>query len=205
MEDLAAFLRRCVGERGWSWRALARRAGVDHSTVSRLVRKQLRPSVGLLLALSRALGVPPAELFVRAGLPLPGDGSSWDVLLRMGVPDLPHPSALLAEVRALGERFCTPEGQRELEDGLSSLRPLLRDTPVDGIVSRLQAELGRADAPREIRGLAGGALGYLITRADRIADDTFAVGYVDDLIVLSLALREIERVREEGKTGPDGC
>ncbi|HEY7526532.1 MAG TPA: helix-turn-helix transcriptional regulator [Candidatus Limnocylindria bacterium] len=58
-DDFAAWLQERMGERGISQRMLALRAGVSHSSVSRLLSGDRSPSLPTAIALLRVLAVEP--------------------------------------------------------------------------------------------------------------------------------------------------
>jgi transcriptional regulator with XRE-family HTH domain len=56
--DFAGWLRDAMASRGMSQRMLAALSGIDHSTVSRLVKGEREPGLGTALALIRVLERP---------------------------------------------------------------------------------------------------------------------------------------------------
>jgi transcriptional regulator with XRE-family HTH domain len=66
--SIAANVRRARLRRGLTQETLAERAGQDLSYLQRVERGATNLSVGVLLALARALGVPPAALVRKARL-----------------------------------------------------------------------------------------------------------------------------------------
>lgn len=68
VDDLATWLNERVSERGWSLRETARRVGVSHTTIINIANGQVRASPELCQGLARVFGVPPEEVFRRAGL-----------------------------------------------------------------------------------------------------------------------------------------
>lgn len=68
--SIAANVRRVRQKRGLTQEVLAERAGQDLSYLQRVERGATNLSVGVLLALATALGVPPAAL-VRKARPVP--------------------------------------------------------------------------------------------------------------------------------------
>jgi transcriptional regulator with XRE-family HTH domain len=56
---------------GWSQNELARRAGIDSGTVSRLIRGVHEPTMGTLESIAKALDLNPVQLFRLAGIPIP--------------------------------------------------------------------------------------------------------------------------------------
>lgn len=66
--SIAANVRRARLRRGLTQEALAERAGQDLSYLQRVERGATNLTVGVLLALAKALGVPPAALVRKARL-----------------------------------------------------------------------------------------------------------------------------------------
>lgn len=76
-------------ELGWTQDELAARAGVSRGYLSRLERAvPEQPGLATLSRICGAMGRTWAELFVEAGLGLPGDVSLADVGLGLGDPEL---------------------------------------------------------------------------------------------------------------------
>ena len=65
--DVGARLRALREDAGMSLRALARELGITPSAVSQIETGRLRPSIGRLIAITEALGVPLAAAFGAAG------------------------------------------------------------------------------------------------------------------------------------------
>lgn len=63
-----------IKKRDWSYSELARRMGVVPSNVSMVLNGHLKPTWDFCAAVSRAINLPPEEIFRRAGLlpSLPG-------------------------------------------------------------------------------------------------------------------------------------
>ena len=78
VDDLASWLRQEVETRGWSLREMARRAGVSHTAIINVANGRTRPGASFCLKIARALGVPPEEVYRRAGLlpPTPAESAS---------------------------------------------------------------------------------------------------------------------------------
>lgn len=91
--ELPAFLRAEIDHRGLDASRLARKAGVDKSTLSKLLNNpEIRPEFATLEKLSRALAVPLVRLMVAAGVD-PGDleisiDELQDAMLFQAVPEL---------------------------------------------------------------------------------------------------------------------
>src|SRR5262245_47647845 len=90
-------------EAGLSLRQLANLSGVPMSSVNRLLKDEVeQPSPEHLAALARALELNTADLFLLAGLPVPQEAASLEVMLRKGygVSDDDVP-ALKQEIEAI--------------------------------------------------------------------------------------------------------
>lgn len=69
--NLSHWLARQMEDRGWSARELARRAGVSHTTVNRVVNNLAPASADFCVGIARALGESPEDVLRLAGqLPL---------------------------------------------------------------------------------------------------------------------------------------
>jgi transcriptional regulator with XRE-family HTH domain len=70
---------------GYSFRQLAHLSGVNVSVVNRLLKDQIeQPVPNHLVALARALELNATDLFLLAGLPVPDEVASLDIMLRKG-------------------------------------------------------------------------------------------------------------------------
>jgi transcriptional regulator with XRE-family HTH domain len=68
MEHFGTWLAEQLQKRDWSMSELARRCGVSHATISRLISGNQNPSPELCREIARALVVPPENVFRKAGL-----------------------------------------------------------------------------------------------------------------------------------------
>lgn len=57
-----------LAKRGWGVTELSRRMGITHSAVSHVLSKRNKPSTDFCHGLADAFGIPPAEVFSKAGL-----------------------------------------------------------------------------------------------------------------------------------------
>ncbi len=80
-EQLIDWVYERLDHEGWSIRELARRAGVNHSTISMVLNRTRNPGPDLCRGLARAFNVPPDVVFRLAGL-LPERPSAPDPGLR---------------------------------------------------------------------------------------------------------------------------
>jgi transcriptional regulator with XRE-family HTH domain len=68
---------------GYSLRQLAALSGVPMSSVNRLLKDEVaQPTPEHLMALARVLECRDTDLFILAGLPIPAQGASLEVMLR---------------------------------------------------------------------------------------------------------------------------
>ncbi|MCD4738336.1 MAG: helix-turn-helix transcriptional regulator [Anaerolineae bacterium] len=70
--EFSEWLGKEIKSRGWSAANLSRRSGVASAQISRILNRERGIGPDSCLAIARALGVPPVEVFRRAGL-LPGN------------------------------------------------------------------------------------------------------------------------------------
>ena len=79
-ENFGEHLRRELRARNWTIRYFALRSGVDHSTISRLMKGQREPTLATAIRLDAALHGPSPS----ADPGIPGRGASFDPLDRIG-------------------------------------------------------------------------------------------------------------------------
>ena len=105
-QSLGEVLEAARQEAGYSLRQLANLSGLAMSSVNRLLKDEVdQPSAEHLVALARALELNATDLFLLAGLPLPNQAASLDIMLRTGygvstdeIPELKRQiEALIAE------------------------------------------------------------------------------------------------------------
>ncbi|MDQ7903090.1 helix-turn-helix transcriptional regulator [Phytohabitans sp. ZYX-F-186] len=102
-QTLGQYLESARQEAGYSLRQLAGISGLAMSSVNRLLKDEVeQPSPEHLTALARALELNATDLFLLAGLPIPEQAASLDIMLRKGygVSDDELP-ALKREIEAL--------------------------------------------------------------------------------------------------------
>ena len=67
-EKLRAWLQQETNRRGWSYRELARQAGVSQSNMSRVVTGDMPPSADFCIRIATAFDEPPVKLLKLAGI-----------------------------------------------------------------------------------------------------------------------------------------
>jgi transcriptional regulator with XRE-family HTH domain len=110
-QTLGRHLEAARQEAGYSLRQLAALSGVAMSSVNRLLKDEVeQPLPEHLVALARALELNATDLFLLAGLPLPDQVASLDIMLRKGygVSDEELP-ALKREIEALIAKHHKPD------------------------------------------------------------------------------------------------
>ncbi|MCL6594844.1 MAG: helix-turn-helix domain-containing protein [Firmicutes bacterium] len=187
---------------GWSLRALGARAGVHHTTLSRLMAGRAAPTPRLLRLLAPHLGLDPDRLVALARAGAADEEPAW------GVPEGIGPG----HVRATLEQLAALAGGAEVEGlvraGYGPKRALLAQSGMAGpALARLDAlfELyaqGGDDLPQALRRRVAAALLYFVLSVDAIPDDRFPVGYLDDAWVAELVWREVDAHRRA--LGPQG-
>jgi len=92
--DFSDWLNKQMNEKGWSQAELARRAGINRQVVSNYINKQReKPDYDILIAIARALNIPPETIFRAAGLLTPVS------------PDTEYEKRLIYLVRMLNDRY----------------------------------------------------------------------------------------------------
>ncbi len=66
--NFATWLQQELDLRGWNQSDLSKAAGVARSTISNILNMQRSPGPAVCLAVANALKLPPAVVFIRAGL-----------------------------------------------------------------------------------------------------------------------------------------
>ncbi len=195
-EHLARLITGRMAAQGLSLRALARQAGVSHSSISRLLRGRARPTADLLRAVAAPLGLPADELLGAAALAPAGAGDVLSALRGLGVD--PAPPELIGHVQAelarLREYAATAEARaavrRDLDRRLAALGAR------GPVAERLRglARLYLSDAPAPARTAAGSAVLYFLQAVDAIDDFMWPIGYLDDAVAVALAEAEVQRL-----------
>lgn len=195
--DLSRLIRERMAAAGLSLRALARAAGVSHSSVSRLLSGRSRPTPGLLRALAAPLGCPAGELLRAAGLE-GGPADPWEALRGLGLE--PVPPELVRRVaeglERLREYAATAEAAALAREGLTRKVAALgaRGPVAERLLALGRLYLEPGTAQEAVRLVAGSAVLYFLTAVDAIDDFTFPIGYLDDAIAVALAEAEIRRL-----------
>lgn len=188
-QGFLAFLYRRVMERGLSLRRLAAVAGVHHSTLSRVLRGRRAPTPELLVALAPALGISVHELLQRAGI----GGEVQDTgLVDLGLPFVLPVEALEQELVQLSRLAEDPAVRRMVAEEYPRKRASMASS--GPIADHLDALFHLADSPGVApnrRRLAAAAVLYFVLGHDRIPDDLFAIGYLDDAWVVERVWREV--------------
>ncbi len=211
--DLLAAVRAAMKRDRLSVRALARRLGVHHTTLSRLLAGRTAPGPRLRDALVAYMGGggdtetgPPAHAAPRAA-----DLPVW------ALPEGVGPDAFQAAL----ERLVAMAGGSEVEGlvraGYGPKRDLVGRSGMAGpVLARLDAlydlYCGRAGValPPALARRVAGALLYFVLSVDEIPDDLFPFGYLDDAWVADLVWREVQAFRRAGwhaddAPGPSGA
>ncbi len=71
MYDFIAWLSSETERQGWSLQQMARRVGVSRIDITRIAKGQMRPSADLCRQVAIIFGIPPVEVFRRAGFLVP--------------------------------------------------------------------------------------------------------------------------------------
>jgi transcriptional regulator with XRE-family HTH domain len=198
-ERLARLLAERMAERKLSLRALARAAGVSHSSVSRLLRGRSRATAEILVALAPALGVPPEALLAAAGIAAADSSGVLATLRGLGIE--PVPPELVQRVRAEMDRLREHAGTEAARAHvLRDLEPKLAALGAGGpVVDRLRT-LGRiylsdGSVTEAARLAAGSGVLYFLQAIDAIDDFMWPIGYLDDAVAVALADAEVRRLQ----------
>ncbi|GIK39538.1 MAG: hypothetical protein BroJett011_33710 [Chloroflexota bacterium] len=83
-DKLAAWVAREVKQRGWSYRELARQAGISQSLVSKTLSGNMPPSADFCIKIAQALGeAPEVPLRLAEILPLPSTSEDDPTLVEL--------------------------------------------------------------------------------------------------------------------------
>ncbi|MCL4300562.1 MAG: helix-turn-helix transcriptional regulator [Anaerolineae bacterium] len=97
MSNLSVWLAEETKERGWSYRELARRAGISQSLISKILSGDTKPSINFCNKIAHALGESPEKVLRLAEI-LPSSQASND-------------DSILAELQDIVKNL--PPGQRK--------------------------------------------------------------------------------------------
>ncbi|NJN96561.1 MAG: helix-turn-helix domain-containing protein [Anaerolineales bacterium] len=75
MSDLGTWASEATKKRGWSYRELARRAGISHSLISKVFSDDMPPSADFCIKIASALSESPEKVLRLAGI-LPSSPAS---------------------------------------------------------------------------------------------------------------------------------
>ena len=196
MDDhLVRRLRARLAAEGLSLRGLARRAGVSHSTLSRLLAGRSHATPHLLRAVAVALDIPPEELLAGDDQGPAESETVWGILREMGMD--PAPTELVARVREglirLREYAATDEGRALVRDGLERKVIALgaRGPVIERLRSLAHLYLHADQIPEAARLSAGSAALYFLNAVDAIDDFMWPIGYIDDAVAVALAEAEV--------------
>lgn len=122
---LGEYLQQCREEAGLSQRQLETISGVGRMTIGRLESNYHdEPSPNDLRRIARALELNETDLFLLAGLPVPKEAASLDIMLRKGygvsdeeVPELKHEIEALIAKHTRREQVQVKEGDTRKEGG----------------------------------------------------------------------------------------
>lgn len=204
MEDhLTSLIRRRMQARSLSLRALARLAGVEHSTLSRMLRGKSQPSVSLLAAIAPHLQLPLPELLQQAGLrPLHAPATEafpLHSLRQLGLDPRVDTTVVAAQLERLREYAGTTEAQRLAAEGLDrKIEELGARGPAIDHLRGLATIYLDPDEPTPVRAAAGSAVLYFLLAVDHIDDYLFPIGYLDDAVAIAIAEADIARLRAGG-------
>lgn len=88
-DELRAWISQEKDRRGWSYRELARRAGISQSLVSRTVSGEVPPSADFCIRIAQALGEAPEKVLRLAGILPASDNDPTLTELQDTVKNLP--------------------------------------------------------------------------------------------------------------------
>ncbi len=182
---------------GLSLRALARRAGIEHSTLSRLLRGKSRPTMTLLATVAPHLHIEAAELLQAAGI-LPEEPARvpWQALHAFGLDpaiDTTLVSDQLVRLRLYAESAEAREIVTErLEPKIEQLGA--RGPAIEHLRQLAHTYLNEQEPP-EVRTLAGSGVLYFLMAMDHIDDHLFPIGYLDDAVAIALVEQELTKLR----------
>lgn len=135
-QTLGQHLEAARQEAGYSLRQLASLSGLAMSSVNRLLKDEVEhPQADHLTALARALELNATDLFLLAGVPVPDQAASLDIMLRKGygVSDREVPE-LKREIEALIARHGRPQpgGSEGRQDGTKKRKPSKQQSRKEG-------------------------------------------------------------------------
>lgn len=146
VNEFTAWFNEEVQERGWTFRELARRAGVNGSTVSLVASGQRNPGLSFCVRIAGALGERPERVLRIAGLlpPLPPSVQEEDEILetvrRLSVTDR---DALIRMLRGLAQGGTVWPIARQIHSAsimqTAAKKPMSREELIHDAATRLEA------------------------------------------------------------------
>lgn len=198
MEDrLARLMQERMAAEGLSLRALARQAGIDHSTLSRLLRGKSRPSMTLLAAVAPHLHLETTELLQAAGV-LPEEPARipWEALHEFGLDPTIDTTLVTDQLLQLRLYAESAEARAIVRERLEpKIKELGARGPTIEHLRQLAHTYLNEQEPSEVRMLAGSGVLYFLLAMDYIDDHLFPIGYLDDAVAIALVEQELTKLR----------
>lgn len=201
--DLGILLLDLLKERSLSMRNLSELTGIDIATISRICSGKRNATLKHLDTFSNSLEVPIKILLEAAGYPIEQEKLAPDNQNTVAaIQDIIKKSNLAGDnfsteeieeqLSAYGEHSQTENGTKSIHQGfvekikeVGSVGPFISD--LNELFERFRLSKGTIGQLT----LIGGALLYFITPIDIIPDYLFAVGYLDDIIVVQFAMNTL--------------
>lgn len=188
-------IRRVLAERRMSRRELARLAGLNPSTVSRVLAGRRAVTLRFLERVAEPLGLD------LSGFICSRQGRMLHFLQEQGISEDFWPRVVHQFITAQ-ELAAGRQGEQELASSMPALIDAVSDPQLARRLTRLWEVYRRREAPDSVHRLAGGALYYWMTEQDVIPDRRLPLGYLDDVIVVGWveeALRLNTGIARQGK------
>lgn len=201
--DIGILLSEKLSERSLSMRKLSELTGVDTATISRISSGKRQATLQHLSAFANSLEVPIKELLEAAGYPVEEKESLTEnkntveaiknMMKKSNLVDNTFSDKEVEEQLSIyGEESQTEKGTNAINQDflrkikeIGSVGPFITD--LNHLFERFRHRKGSA---RQLT-LIGGALLYFITPIDIIPDYLFAVGYLDDVIIVQFAMNTL--------------
>jgi uncharacterized membrane protein YkvA (DUF1232 family)/DNA-binding Xre family transcriptional regulator len=193
-KEIGPLLKGMLKERSLSMRKFSEMTGIDTAIISKIINGKRKATPDHLQRFSDQLGVPISRLYEAAGYPVDQDQpevkeSYGDIQAILESTNLTDQEFRLEDVKQELKKYeefsQTKEGSETIHqkfeekmDKVGSIGPFIHH------LNDMYERFSRKKGTKAELALMGGALLYFIAAVDCIPDYLFAVGYIDDALVI---------------------
>lgn len=193
--EIGLRLKGLLKERSLSMRKLSRITGIDTAIISKIINGKRKATPKHLQQFADHLGVPIFELYEAAGYPVDRkepyrNDSIGDIQFILESNDLVDKECRLEDVKKELEKY---EQFSQTEEGAETILSKFEEKvekvgsigPIIQYLKKMYESFTQKRGSKMELTLMGGALLYFIAAVDCIPDYLFAVGYIDDALVIN--------------------